>query len=58
MSIALYNSVYSPKTKRSSIQITLVTYSHVPPGLQQVAAARFDELLNRKPNNEVIEKVG
>jgi integrase len=29
----------------SSIQITLDTYSHVAPGLQQAAANRFDEIL-------------
>jgi hypothetical protein len=30
----------------ASIQITLDTYSHVAPGLQEAAANRFDELVN------------
>jgi len=41
----------------SSIQITLDTYSHVVPGLQEAAATRFDEAFgNRynKPENEAI----
>ena len=29
----------------ASIQITLDTYSHVAPGLQQAAANRFDEII-------------
>jgi integrase len=29
----------------ASIQITLDTYSHVAPGLQQAAANRFDDIL-------------
>ena len=29
----------------SSIQITLDTYSHVAPSLQEAAAVKFDELL-------------
>ena len=34
----------------SSIAITLDTYSHVAPGLQETAAARFDDVL---ANNDV-----
>lgn len=41
----------------ASIQITLDTYSHVTPGLQQAAANRFDEVLITTPKNEVAEKV-
>jgi len=39
--------------------ITLGTYSHVAPGLQQAAATRFDEAFNNRYNkreNEAIEK--
>jgi integrase len=32
----------------ASIQITLDTYSHVAPGLQQAAARRFDDILTGK----------
>jgi len=43
----------------ASIQVTLDTYSHVAPGLQQAAAAHFDEAFNTKynePENEAVEK--
>ena len=43
----------------SSIQITLDTYSHVAPGLQEAAAARFDEAFSNRYNrheNEPVEK--
>ena len=33
-------------------QITLDTYSHVTPGLQEAAAARFDELMASKRKSE------
>ena len=32
----------------ASIEITLDTYSHVAPGLQEAAALSFDELVNTK----------
>ncbi len=37
----------------STIAITLDTYSHVTPGLQEAAANRFDDVLldKSKPNN-------
>ena len=43
----------------ASIQITLDTYSHVAPGLQEAAATRFDEAFGNRYNrreNEAIEK--
>ncbi|GAI77070.1 unnamed protein product, partial [marine sediment metagenome] len=36
----------------SSIQITLDTYSHVSPGLQQAAANKFDDIV--LPNTEAM----
>jgi integrase len=45
----------------SSVQITLDTYSHVVPGLQAVAAAKFDDILKPKEHrsdnalNNIIE---
>ena len=33
---------------RSTIAITLDTYSHVAPGLQEAAAIRFDDVLIKK----------
>ena len=43
----------------ASIQITLDTYSHVAPGLQEAAATRFDEAFAVKYNgreSETVEK--
>jgi len=43
----------------ASIQITLDTYSHVAPGLQEAAANRFDEAFSNKynkPESEAVEK--
>jgi integrase len=37
----------------SSIQITLDTYSHVAPGLQEAAAKRFDDILSSPAKQEV-----
>lgn len=46
----------------ASIQLTLDTYSHVMPGLQEAAARRFDEGLGLRPKpvfeKEAIGKVG
>jgi len=42
----------------ASIQITLDTYSHVAPGLQQAAANRFDDLLIPRRENATVEKFG
>jgi len=46
----------------ASIQITLDTYSHVAPGLQEKAAARFDEGLaldyETEAEKEPVENLG
>ena len=42
----------------ASIGITLDTYSHVAPGLQEAAATRFDELVSPKRKSEGVEKSG
>jgi integrase len=36
----------------SSIEMTLDIYSHVTPGLQEVAALRSDDVLTHKPADE------
>lgn len=54
----IHPKIVQERLGHSSIQITIDTYSHVAPGLQQAAAARFDELLNHKPENEAVEKFG
>lgn len=42
----------------SSIAITLDTYSHVAPGLQEAAANRFDEAITTKYNETANEITG
>jgi integrase len=42
----------------SSIQVTLDTYSHIAPGMQEAAADRFGKLFDHKPENEVTAKFG
>jgi integrase len=42
----------------ASIQITLDTYSHVAPGLQAAAAARFDGAFSIRYNKSESEPVG
>jgi len=37
--------VVQERLGHASIQITLDTYSHVAPGLQQAAANRFDDII-------------
>jgi len=39
----------------SSISMTLDTYSHVAPGLQQSAAESFDKLLNGRREKQPVE---
>jgi len=41
----VHPKVVSERLGHSSIRITLDTYSHVLPGLQEAAAQRFDDLL-------------
>ena len=53
--------VVQERLGHSGIQITLDTYSHVAPGLQEAAAQRFDEVLTTKYNKrekEAVEKLG
>jgi integrase len=53
--------VVQERLGHAGIQITLDTYSHITPGLQEAAAKRFDDVLNGKYNKhekEVIEKLG
>ena len=56
----VHPKIVQERLGHSSIQITLDTYSHVAPGLQQAAAAvRFDEAFStryNKPENEAIER--
>ena len=41
----IHPKIVSERLGHSSISITLDTYSHVLPGLQEAAARRFEEVL-------------
>ena len=44
----IHPKIVQERLGHSSIQMTLDTYSHVTPGLQEAAAARFDEVLTAR----------
>jgi len=48
----VHPKIVQERLGHASIQITLDTYSHVTPGLQEAAAARFDELVAPKRKSE------
>jgi integrase len=48
----VHPKIVQERLGHSSIQITLDTYSHVAPGLQQAAANRFDDIVLPKPDTE------
>ena len=53
----IHPKVVQERLGHASIQITLDTYSHVAPRLQEAAANRFDELVNLRRENAAAEKV-
>ena len=44
----IHPKIVQERLGHSTIAITLDTYSHVTPGLQQAAAESFDNLINQK----------
>lgn len=42
----IHPKIVQERLGHASIQITLDTYSHVAPGLQEAAAKRFDDVVN------------
>lgn len=52
----IHPKIVQERLGHSSIQITLDTYSHVAPGLQEAAAKRFDEGLLPRQKNEDVKK--
>jgi integrase len=44
----VHPKIVSERLGHSSIQLTLDTYSHILPGLQEMAALRFDEGLSQQ----------
>jgi integrase len=49
----IHPKVVQERLGHSTISVTLDTYSHVMPGLQEAAAKRFDEALQVSHNNNV-----
>jgi integrase len=58
LSQGVHPKVVSERLGHSSVAITLDTYSHVLPGIQAVAALRFDEGLQRYAEKASSERVG
>ncbi len=54
----IHPKIVQERLGHSSIKVTLDTYSHVVPGLQEAAALRFDELVIPKRENPVVVEVG
>jgi integrase len=54
----VHPKVVQERLGHSSIQVTLDTYSHVAPGLQEAAATRFDELVTHRVEKQAAGKVG
>jgi integrase len=57
----IHPKVVQERLGHASIGITLDTYSHVAPGLQEAAAKRFDEAFSTRynePKKEAVEKFG
>ena len=52
----VHPKIVQERLGHASIQMTLDTYSHVTPGLQEAAAEAFDRLVERHPENELAEK--
>ena len=57
----IHPKIVQERLGQATIAITLDTYSHVAPGLQEAAAKHFDEAFSTKynePKNETVEKFG
>ncbi len=53
----IHPKIVQERLGHSTISITLDTYSHVAPGLQEAAAKRFDDAIQINHNKSVVEKV-
>jgi integrase len=50
----VHPKIVQERLGHSSIQITLDTYSHILPGLQEAAAKRFDEIMEGKQGGKIV----
>jgi len=58
LKLGIHPKIVQERLGHASIQMTLDTYSHVAPGLQEAAALRFDELVVPKRENQAVAEVG
>jgi len=54
----VHPKIVSERLGHSNVGITLDTYSHVLPGLQEAAAKRFDDLVSPRRENGTVRNVG
>ncbi|MGP8081150.1 MAG: tyrosine-type recombinase/integrase [Dehalococcoidales bacterium] len=54
----VHPKVVQERLGHSSIQVTLDTYSHVVPGMQQMAASRLDDIFKTPADGHASQKVG
>lgn len=50
MKMGVNPKVVQERLGHSSISVTMDTYSHVVPGMQELAALKFDEGISRRTN--------
>lgn len=53
----IHPKIVQERLGHASIQMTLDTYSHVAPGIQEAAAESFDKLLKRDSQNKISSKL-
>ncbi len=53
----IHPKIVQERLGHSTIAVTLDTYSHVMPGLQQAAAKRFDDAFTNSYNEDALESV-
>ena len=52
----IHPKIVQERLGHSSIQMTIDTYSHVAPGIQEAAANRFDEILSNENKSRITIK--
>ena len=53
----IHPKIVQERLGHSTIQMTLDTYSHVAPGLQAAAAARFDEVVDLEQTKRNVGRI-
>ena len=53
----VHPKIVQERLGHASIQVTLDTYSHIAPGLQEAAAKGYDELIMNLHKENIVEKI-